>query len=467
MTKPYERQYEAWGVAVQTSQVRGAHLANGIVQLLRLFPETPSWTQGALNPADYEKKVTNELNARFTGVSGAELTGGWKLSDAARALCVTSTKEGPLSLADAKEDGPAFFLAGRAHIERFVEQHYDTTQTDRVHATLAAALNADGRVYASGGSDPTTPSLSFAGYTSTHTLKGMHAATFLGLLSKTPSGAEVIRELYNQLRRQDDPHTQLIHRMQLDVAVTTNADASFEGAFPLPSGTAWDELATRTARLAKRLLAWNRRAASKPDALMAMVDLASLLLFLRLVQWRPAGTDDDGRSRLLLMVSGRRRGSEAITRAQQSLLAACATVDFLAEEADLLRDPAEKKAPIYLPSIHARNLGAAGGWLFPLDSRGAPKRWFSPGHRQLRTLVHALLDEGEELAWADFADRALKELGLVLGGVSEAKMAAALGLGGGANSVREAGKLNREHMVALGLARQESDNVILVDGGGR
>jgi len=30
---------------------------------------------------------------------------------------------------------------------------------------------------------------------------------------------------------------------------------------------------------------------------------------------------------------------------------------------------------------------------------------------------------------------------------------------------REAGRINRDHLVALGLARQESDNVVRVDGG--
>jgi len=31
--------YEAWGVVVQTSNVRAAHVANGIIQLLRLAPQ--------------------------------------------------------------------------------------------------------------------------------------------------------------------------------------------------------------------------------------------------------------------------------------------------------------------------------------------------------------------------------------------------------------------------------------------
>lgn len=451
-------QYDEWGVVVQTSQVRGAHIANGMVQLLRLFPDQPRWSAGEVDPAKYVKEITTGLEARYPSLPGEEGAVSWELSDAARALCVTTTKEGPLSLAGATEGEPAFFKAGREHIARFMEAGYDSSQAGEVHATLAAALNADGRVYASGGDDPTTPGLSFAGYFSTHTLKGMHAATFLGLLCRTPQGAAVVRKLYDELRRDDDPHSSLVRRLQLDLRVTANADASFEGAYPLPSGAAWTEHAVRTARLATRLLAWSSGGASKPDMLMALIDLASLVLFLRLVQWR---STDAGTRPLLLMVSpARRRPSEAIVRAQQTLLAACATVDFLAE-----RDRLSKTG--YPPSVHARNLGAAGGWLFPLDPRGAPKRWFCPGARQLQTLVHALIEPGDELAWPAFAARALDELGLVIGGGSEAKMAADLGLGGGANSVREAGRLNREHLVLVGLARQESDNVILVDGGGK
>jgi hypothetical protein len=459
-------QYDQWGVVIQTSQVRGVHIANGIVQLLRLFPDAPSWVAGEVEPADYEKAVTKALGSRFAPVEGDGTAASWKLSDAARALCVTTTKEGPLSLSVDAEGGPAFFKEGRRHLARFVDAGFDAAsaaEASTVHTTLAAALNADGRVYASGGSDPTTPSLSFAGYTSTHTLKGMHAATFLGLLCKTPAGAAVVRELYDRLRRDDDPHAKLIRELQLDLTVAGNSDASFEGAYPIPTGPGWDALAARAARLATRLFAWSRGdedgpGASKPDALMAVVDLASLVLFLQIVQWRPSGA---GARPLLLMVSpSRRRPAEAIVRAQQSLLAACAAVDFEAEQAGLVIGD-------YYPSVHARNLGAAGGWLFPLDSRGAPKRWFCPGARQLQTLVHALVEPGEELAWPAFSARALDEFGLVIGGVAEANMAAALGLGGGANSIREAGRLNREHLVAVGLARQESDNVVLVDGGGQ
>ena len=266
-----------------------------------------------------------------------------------------------------------------------------------------------------------------------------------------------MRRLHDALRREDDPHSRLVHALQLDLRVPNTSGDAPDDLYPLPSGSAWDTLAIYAERFASRLLARHEPTTNKGDTLMSLVDLASLLLFLRLVQWQPP--DQPSQRRLLLMFTPvRRRPSEAIARAQQNLHAACAAVDHFAEPY-LIKD--------YYPSVHARNLGAAGGWLFPLDARGAPKRWFCPGARQLQTLVHALVAPGEELAWPAFADRALEELGIVVGGASEAKMAVDLGLGGGANSVREAGKANREHLVALGLARQESDNVILVDGGGK
>lgn len=443
-------QYEAWGVVVETRQLRGAHIANGLVQLLRLFPGVPDWTGRAVDPVAYQRAVTRMLTERFGG--------GWKLSDAARALCVTTSKAGPLSIGAQVPGEPAFVTKGREHAERVLELGIDPTLTAKAHELISAALNADGRVYEKGGADPTTPTLRFAGYTSIHTLAGMHAATFLGLLCRTPVGAGCARELYALLADDSDPHTQLVRRLRVDLDVPISADARFEDAYPIPSGRDWDALAARVARFTEKLLAWNRATSSKSDALMAIVDLASLVLFLRLMQWRPDPTAP--RPMLLMVSTSRRRAAEATVRAQQSLLAACGALDHHAERAELLD-------PDYRPSAHAQNLGANGGWLFPVDSRGAPKRWFCPGERQLATLARMLIEPGEEIAWKEFAGRAASELGLVVGGADEARMASALGLGGGANSVREAGRLNRDRFVALGLARQESDNVVLVDGGGR
>ena len=58
-------QYAQWGVVVQTSQVRGVHIANGIVQLLRLFPHRIPWADDAFDPSDYEREIKNELDRRF------------------------------------------------------------------------------------------------------------------------------------------------------------------------------------------------------------------------------------------------------------------------------------------------------------------------------------------------------------------------------------------------------------------
>ncbi|HEY3353383.1 MAG TPA: hypothetical protein VGQ83_09055 [Polyangia bacterium] len=110
------------------------------------------------------------------------------------------------------------------------------------------------------------------------------------------------------------------------------------------------------------------------------------------------------------------------------------------------------------------NLGAAGGWLYPLDSRGGAKRYFRPGPRQLVTLIRCLLRPGDELSWRELAQRA-EGIGFAIGGPNEHRTAARLRIGSAADSLRRVGAANREHIVALGLARQESDNVVIVDGG--
>lgn len=450
----YKPQYQAWGVMVRTSQVRGAHIANGLVQLLRLFPNQPVVPSGKLDPTAYIQAVVGALDLHF----GKR----WLLSDEARALCVTASKEGPLTLEEAEgEDSvPDYVAAGREHVKARLTLGFDSKRTSRVHETIKAVLNSDERVYAVGGSDPTTPGLVFAGYTTTHTLRWMHAATFLGLLCRTPNGAAAASSLYALFARQDDPHSQLVRRLGLGIGdVGAGTSASFLNAYPCPTGGRWDRAAERAATLTGNLLAWSGDGKTgKAEALMGVIDLAALLLFLHLVQWRPPG--DSSRPLLLMASPLRRRPSEAIARAQQSLLSACGALDRNAREQKLCPDD-------YRPSVHVKNLGAAGGWLFPVDSRGAPRRWFAPGHRQLGTFVRALVPPKNELTWAEFSKVAEESLGIIVGGPDEARVASALGLGGGANSVREVGRMNREHLVALGLARQESDNVIVVDGGGQ
>ncbi|WP_158623695.1 hypothetical protein [Corallococcus llansteffanensis] len=446
-----KEQYAAWGLSIRTNQVRGVHIANGLVQLLRLFPHTPYVGSQPLDPKKYVSSVELALDLQL----GAQ----WRLTDAARALCVTNTKNGPLSLVDDTTDELPFVKAGREHLQRTITAKFSDDRASQVHALIADAINADRRVFAAGGSDSSTPGLSFAGYTTTHTLAGMHAATFLGMLCRTPDGAQAAEELYALLANDRDCHSRLVARLGLAIEGFPKQATKMLSAFPLPSGTRWDDAAARTAECMKNLLAWRRAGSAKADTLMAVVDLASLIIFLNLVQWRPSSTNPKP---LLLMVAPRsRRDEEAISRAQQSLLSACATLDQFALDKGLTTQD-----DIYKPSVHAKNLGAAAGWLFPTDSRGAPKRWFCPGARQLATLVHALLRPFEELSWASFAQRAEQQLGIIMGGPGEARAAFALGFGGGTNSIRDAGRLNRDHLVALGLARQESDNVVIIDGGG-
>lgn len=445
-------QYATWGLLIRTNRLRGAHIANGLVQLMRLLPHAPPAGGPGIDPRSYIRAVESQLDLLYPN-------GKWRLSDPARAVCVTSTDAGPFSAPpDGNVDDSDFVEAGRKHFDGVLSAH--SQRSTAAHQILAAALNADGVVYKAGGDDPTTPGLSFAGYTSTHTLAGMHAATFLGLLTHTPDGTAAASALYGAFGSADDVHSRLVDRLGLSLEVSPHQGAVYKGAFPLPGGAAWERRAARTGLLAKNLMSWRAGDGGKAELLMAVVDLASLLLFLSLVEW---GAKAEGPRPLLLMVSTRSRsGGEAVRRAQQSLLNAMANLDSRATDDGLTPD-----GDIYSPSRHAKSLGAAGGWLFPTESRGGPKRWFSPGARQLATLVHCLLKRGEEVSWADFARRAEENLFLAMGGVDEPRVAEALGFGGGVNSLRWAGRANQDHLVSLGLARQESDNVIVVDGGGR
>lgn len=432
-------QYEAWGVIVQTSRVRAGHVANGLVQLLRLLPDPPRMRPADLAPDGRVRTYNQDVLAALRGKFGTQ----WALSDAARRICVGAPTE--IETTDT-----------RAHERR---------------ALLAGALNADGLVLITGGSDPTTPGLGLAGYTSTHTLKGMHAATFLGLLSRSSRGREALRSLHGLLANSEDPHSNLVARLGIGLPDAWPAAPSEEilvDTYPLPTGESWSALAELTGTMAKNLLDWSTQGMSKASTLMAMTDLAALILFLRLVRWRPAG--DSAPPPLLLVVSPvevEATHYTVIARAQQNLKSALAALDQSGREQTLVIEKTSartKRTTIYWPSVHAQNLGAASGWLYPLDSRGGAKRYVRPGPRQFTTLVHSLVSPGEDVSWPDFASRA-QALGLVLGGPREAAVAAQLRLNGGAFSIREAGRINRQHLVALGLAKQESDNVVRVDGG--
>jgi hypothetical protein len=441
-----DRQYAAWGVAIQTSNVRPAHIANGVVQLLRLAGSAPPWRDlrdGVV--AGYLERVRQAF-------------GGWpSLPPATRGLCVVKTKRGPLLLAVEGPADPPFMAKARAHLRGRLRDGLPEPDQQRL---LAGAVNADGRVAESGASDPTTPGLQLAGVTSPQTLRGMHAATFLGLLSATASGRQALAGLYALLASTDDSHSALVDALGL---AQTNplgfpwparmaADA-LESAYPLPVGEDWRALAVTTGEMALRLLGWQTRGASKPETLMAFIDLAALVLVLRLLRWAVP-------ERLLLLVSPEQVTShlrQAIVRAQQSLQVATSALDATAAARGLVTGR-------YRPGLPTLNLGAAGGWLFPLDSRGGARRYLRPGARQLATLVRCLLAPGEEAPFREVARRA-EALGLAIGGPGEHQTAQRLQIGGVADTLRRVGAANQDHLVALGLARREADNVVIVDGG--
>jgi hypothetical protein len=82
-------------------------------------------------------------------------------------------------------------------------------------------------------------------------------------------------------------------------------------------------------------------------------------------------------------------------------------------------------------------------------------------------LVHALVPPGDELPWTKFADKAEQAVGVALGGADDGWTETTLRMGGVAATLREAAATNQERLISLGLARRESDNVVIVDGGAR
>lgn len=464
---PEKAQYDAWGILVRTSNVRAGHIANGVMQLLRLLPDAaPAWVD--LVKTDHPSKayvsaVKQALTARHPP-SRPGAAPRWKLSDEARALCVTRTKDGPLRLdAAPRSDDPGFLERGRAHaLSRFYSDE-GFPVTAAMHEAISAALNADGRVSAAGAADPTTPGLSLVGFTDPHTLSGMHAPTFLGMLCATDDGRRALSALNALARSTNDAHSALVAALGISASSPNEVVAPDDliGAFPIPAGDGWGQWSQTVGSLTRRLIDWQGFGASKADTLMATVDLAALVLCLRLMRWKPEAGD----GRLLLCVSPQDRTASmahAVSRAQDSLQRACAALNEAATKRGMTIKGGGDTP--YSPSTHALHLGAAGGWLFPLDARGGAKRYFRPGPRQLVTLTHALLEPQEVISWPEFAARA-ERLGLVVGGPNEHETERRLGIGGVAATLRDVGRANRAHLIALGLARRESDNVVMVDGG--
>src|SRR5262245_30416290 len=228
------RQYEAWGLLVSTSNVRPVHIANGIIQLLRLVDDPPRLTASDNFAEDYVHLASRRLAER----------GFRDLPPAVHAIAVTSSKRGPLLLFDGERraDEPSYLEHGREHVKNHIREQHLGPGEQRL---LAAVLNADNKVMESGAADPTTPGLLLAGYTSTHTLKGMHAATYLGLLVYSEPGREALARLYSLLLSESDAQSRLLGALRLGhkAAWPSVKAADLMSKYPLPEGAGWPELA--------------------------------------------------------------------------------------------------------------------------------------------------------------------------------------------------------------------------------
>ena len=197
-----------------TSDVRGAHVMNGIVQLMRLLPNPPEFPPGSLDMKVYKDELLNGLEKTFNSV--------------ARGLSVTRAK------ATGSRVRQTVYLNGRvarpyhqdtlAHLKTYFSgvdglplEALEPSQ----HECLSAALNADGRVYDKGGADPSTPGFCFFGYSSSKTIVGFHALTFLGLLAAQDTGCDCLRSLHAHLLDTSDPQSKLVQALRIGGAEYT------------------------------------------------------------------------------------------------------------------------------------------------------------------------------------------------------------------------------------------------------
>lgn len=483
MTRAHQPQYLEWGLLVRTGRVQAAHIMNGIVHLLATSDRvSPPGRVSDLSELDrYLKRVIKETPLRP------------RLSDVAKCLCVTHSKppggraarcrvtldENTLESGGYRGRGLTSLLQRLRDEEGQPLRGLDWES----HELLARVFNADGRVYDSGGEDPTTPGFALAGSSTTHTLAGGHAVTMLGALSQTEQGRRALCELWNRLAEQDDPHSALAAALGArtaadDLGHVARPPAAIDDCptFPLPPGDSWVRFSEKVGDLCSSLLGVCRDIASKAETLMAFADLAMLVLALRMLHW---GGEQDESSGPLILVSPLRRATtgeerQLIRLAKQSLRFAFGRLQDRADAKGMIhvsskrsRNGKKKAKPNkYPPELQAGNLAASGGWCYPLDARGGSVRFLAPGPRQLATLVMSLLGSEPELPWPDFARRSEELLGLALGGPGERRVAARLGLAQAPVSViRNGGRLFRRELVALGLAREESDDIVIVDGG--
>lgn len=457
-----DRQYQAWGAIVRNARVAAVHIANGVMQLMRLYPSLLSAPLRGVTAReeDFPSAHVAEVKARLDALyRGREPT--WSLPARAVGFCVTSSKSsGPLGLTPSEHETATdreVMTPAREHAQRL----FVAPPGERAHALIAGALNADRRVYVSSNADdPTTPGVHFAGYSNNYTLDLMFSSTLLGLLAATVRGRAILRDLYALLIDDAGPHDELLGLLELKNSPPERAlppAGDDPVTFPLPPGEGWAELAEVTARAYERLLSWAPRGGARADTLMAISDLAGLLLSGRFLRWASAPP--------LLMaapLTPRQRDAALIIAAQRSFQSVSARINAEAQERDLIEVKITKKGsrrPLRPQPIY-RNLLQATGWLFPRYAQGGARQHLCPGPRQLMTLTRALLSAGDDISWGELRHRA-RALSIELGGppvgAPSDEYPALL--------VSQAGDMHKEHLVALGLARQESDNVVRVDGG--
>ena len=439
------------------------HIINGVVQLMRLYP---SLTRAPLKlkvpvGGDLPTAYVNEIKARL-GELYKPQGGPWRLPKRAVGFCVTGSKNsGGLTLAKSSHEvrsDTLYMAPARAHAETI----FSSPPSARAHDLIASALNADGRVYISANADdPTTTGLHFAGYSNNYTLDLMHASTLLALVGAGAGGEVLLRKLYDLLQTEEGPHHDLVSKLgltnsppaepHLDETIGAN-----NRPFPLPPGEGWAAMSEVAAATCSRLFAWAESGEARTNVLMTFSDLGGLLLSCKFARW--AGCQP------LLMtapLAPRQRDAALIIEAQRSLQATLARVDAEADDANLIEIKQTKNGTRALkPKPVYRNLLQATGWLFPKNAQGGAKQYLRPGARQLMTLTRALIEPGEELSWQELRSRA-HALHIELGGAPTAALPSSYP----ALLLARAGDIHKEHMVALGLARQESDNVVRVDGG--
>ncbi len=477
MARRDDFQYREFGVLVRNERISAVHVANGLIQVLRAVGPNARLGSEIMSeyPDEFEGEVTALLDQRFPS--------GWKLTPEALAVSLVSTKEGPFSVVgDSPPPGRAtltereyarrseVLVAGRSHLQKtFGDRIRDLTPAHQ--AAIASVLNADGRVAIAGASSPTTPGVAFAGYDTNYTFSLLHAATFLGLLARTVAGQTALAQLRKEVLK-EGAHARFVELLGLQ---QTPQDSQPEHGLTLPSpaGPRWEEQAMNVAGLVTRLLAWSHLeggAASPGQLLMSLVDLVGVFFSSSMLRWThvEAGTSGPLWGPKLLVVSPARADSRdhaGIAAAQRSIVTASARLlnNIIQDEAFLT--PRGKGAKdFWLPTGAALALGAATGWVLPRDARGGAKRYFSPGPRQLTTLVRALVSPHEDLSWSQLHERASDQLGLWLGGHHD-EQSAMLNVSANHITLARVGAVNQGHMIALGLARQESDNVVRVHGG--